>query len=249
MLHAPFRPTGVGPTDIRENQRRIYDAVPGLRGQGKVALFDDFLGDALDARFSGASGTDGSDPAINAAVPGTVRLTTGGTAGMSSNISALTHGLNWQADQGGLLMKARAKLDAVASGYMFVGFTDALATGTLELPFELDASDVLTANADDAVGLLYDSTGTGNWFLVGVAGTTAVGPTDTGLSPADDTYDEIEVQVNADGNAEFILNGQSMGRLNSAVGASTALTPATVASADGSARNADVDYLLAVQDR
>lgn len=246
-----FNPTGVGPTSIRGNQQSIQAVLAGLGNPTKAVLFDDFLGDVLDSQWSGGSGADGSDPSINSAVNGKVRLASGGgSTDMATNASALTHGLNWQADQGELVAKAKAQIDTAANGYMFVGLTDTLATSTVELPFELDASDNLTANADDAVGFLYDSTGTGNWFLAGVAGTTAVGPTDTGQAVSDATEYDLEVYVDDAGVATFYLDGVEVGRLQSAVTTSVALTPVVVGSDDNTAaRQIDCDFVLVMQDR
>lgn len=246
-----FDETGVGPSSLKTNFELLRQILGGLGEPSKIVLFDDFLGGALDSRWSGASGADGSNPAISSAVGGTVDLASGGgTTDMAANLSALTHGLNFDAGNGDVLMRARVKIDNKANSYMFVGLTDVLATGTAELPFELDASDALTSNASDAVGFLYDTTGSDAWFVAGVAGDTDAGPSQLGVSPTNGEYVELEVRVTDSGTAKFYIDGQHKADLASAVSTGTALTPIVACSDDNTAsRTMSVDWITVVGER
>lgn len=94
-------------------------------GLNKVVLFDDFKGDLIADEWALASGSDAQalDPVINAALNGTVRLTSGNVGGGDDAVdsSVLTHGLNWQCDQGRLVMQARVKMSAITNVAVFVG--------------------------------------------------------------------------------------------------------------------------------
>jgi len=242
---------GTGPSSLRKNARLLADVVPGLGEPSKVVAYDDFLGDTLDATWSGGSGADGSSPALNAQSGGVVRLATGGgTSGFGGNISSLTLGLNFQADKGEMLARARVQIDNKANSWIFVGFTDTLASSSAEQPFSLDGSNALTSTATDAAGFLYDSTGSDYWFVAGVAGDTDAGPTQLDQTPANGTWVELEVRVRSSGLAEFILDGSQVAQLASAVTPGTALTPIVAASDDNTgSRILDVDWVLTVAER
>lgn len=223
---------------------------------GTVWWMDDFLGDALDARYDLASGSDAQavDPTINAAVGGTARLTTGNSnANVAADASALGQELTWQADQGGLVMEARLKMDVITNVEVYVGLTDAKPSGTLEMPFTVGSSDALTSNASDAAGFVFDTgADTDNWFAAGVANDTdATGaPVDSGTAPTAATYQIFKIRIDASGNADFFLDDTFVTNLSSAVTAATALTPVVVAnSTTTTSRNIDVDYLWLQMDR
>ncbi|HKJ87422.1 MAG TPA: hypothetical protein VKA48_02845, partial [Gammaproteobacteria bacterium] len=157
---------------------------------------------------------------------------------------------NFQADKGGMMMRARLQIDNKANSYIFVGFTDVLATTTTELPFELDGSDALTSTASDAAGFLYDTTGSDAWFAAGVAGDTDAGPSQLAVSPVNATWVDLEVRITASGVARFYIDGEEHEQLQSAVSTGTPLTPVVVASDDNTAtRNLDLDWLVAIGER
>lgn len=221
----------------------------------KVAWFDDFLGDLLDDSYSVASGSDAqaTDPAINAAAGGTVRLTTGDSnTSVAADASSLTHELNWQADNGNLVFEARVKVDAITNVQICVGLTDAKADGTLELPFTIGGSDAITSNASDAVCFTFDTgADTDEWFMTGVKGDTdSTDNAATGVAPTAGTYQVLRIEVDSAGDATLYIDGTQEGTLSGAVTAGTSLTPiAVVNSTTTSSRNLDVDYLDLSMDR
>ena len=213
-----------------------------------VRLEDHFLGDTLDGHFSGASGSDAQalDPAVNAQVGGVVRLVSGDTVTAAESVSSLTHGLNWQADKGGLRLKAAiTPVSSVADAKYFVGFTDALATGTLEMPFSI-ATATVTSNATDAVGFVYDTAATTDeWALQGVADGTDTALLHSGVAPVADTEQTLELFVNTAGGADFYINGALVGSVGAAVTADVALTPCIAVMTNTTAsKTLDADYIL-----
>lgn len=223
----------------------------------KVRWEDDFLGDTPDGHYSGASGSDAQalDPAISAAVGGAVRLVSGNAgSGAAADASSLTLGLNFAATNGGLVMEARVKLvSATANAIAFIGFTDALATDALEYPFTLSGT-TLTSTATNATGFLFDTAATNDfWHIVGVAGNTdsfnAI-TSNTGVGPTADTYQTFRIEIDSAGEAEFFIDGASVGTLGGAVTAATALTPIVVVGANSTTSiTADVDKLGVYMDR
>lgn len=242
--------------------RLEFAAGADLDFDGMILLFDEFLGDAVDARFSSAKGSDGSAAvaAINAQVGGVARLASGAGAGgtVAVNGSSLTHELNWKASQGGpgtgntdaIRLEARLKVDAITNVQIFAGFTDTKADSTLEIPFSL-SSDVLTSTATDAAGFLFDTgADIDHWHLCGVANDVDGTTVTTALAPVAATFVVLKIEISTAGLARFWINDQEVGQVASAVTTSVALTPILIVSALAAAqRNLDVDYLRVVGSR
>ena len=216
-------------------------------GFGKVKLFDDFLGDVIADQYStGAeTGGTGGSTAITAAVNGALRITTDDQT--DGDRIALTYQLNWQASDGGMIMEARIKnVTAITLRTLFVGFTDVLAASTVvEMPIEMSGSTV-TSTATDAVGFMYDTASTNDtWYGIGVKADSDATPVDTGVAPVAGTYQTLRVVVNADGDADFYINGKYEGHVDDAITASVDCTPIIALEAQGAAgaKIVDVDYL------
>lgn len=219
-----------------------------LSRAGSVELFDDFLGDVLEDAWSGAKGTDAQAvvPTIVAgAEDGWVRLTSGDTTVVAESLSSLTHGLNWKAESGQLVFEARVKpVSSVASVAYFVGFTDVLATSTLEEPATISGT-TYTTNATDAVGFLYDTAATDDyWKLVGVKNDVDATHVDSGVAPVADTAVKLRIELSTAGVASFYINDVLKGTLSEAVTASVALTPiVSVMARTTTSKSIDVDYI------
>lgn len=216
-------------------------------------LFDDFFGDTLDTRWSGAAGNDAQAvaPAVSAAVGGKVRMTTGDTTTVSESCVSLTHGLNWKAGNGGLVMEAKiTPVTSVANVAYFVGFTDALATGSLELPMTLSTA-TMTAVADDCAGFLFDTAATTDVFYgAAVKATTATvfASSPACNAPVADTAMTLRVEIDTSGNVRFYQDGVYMGKIDSAITTTVALTPVVAAMArTTTSKSLDVDYVYAQQ--
>lgn len=212
-----------------------------------VTLEDDFLGDLIDDAWSAAEGNDAQAiiATINSAVNGEVRMTTGDTTTVSESAQSLTHGLNWKANQGGLYMGCRFKpVTSVADVCYFVGFTDVLATTTLESPITLSTA-TLTTNATDAVGFLYDTAATNDtWHCQGVATDVDTALTNSTIVPVVDTYQWLEIFVDTAGGATFYIDGALVATVAACVTATVALTPIVHAMArTTTSKSVDVDYI------
>ncbi|RWP31812.1 hypothetical protein [Mesorhizobium sp.] len=224
-----------------------------IESGGPVSYFTDFLGDALeDELLAGVGSGTGNAVAISAGVGGHVEIkTSSADAADAANISSLSlGGLNWKANQGGLVMEARLQIDAITAVAVFVGFTDTLAS-TVEMPIFLNAADI-DSTADDACGVLFDTDGTTDeWCHGGVKATVDTVPAYNGDAPAAATYYTVRVEVSADGAVQGFIDGVAIGDpVPDAVTPTVALTPIIVANNRGAAaRNVLVDYLFVQGDR
>lgn len=226
-----------------------------LAGSEKVSLFDDFLGDSVDVKWSVVEGTDSAtsaDSILAGGIGGILRLTTGDAGtGLAADMIQVTQALQWQASNGNLVMEVRAKLSAITTCYAFIGFTDLV---TLEAPIESAASaDTLTSNASDAVGFMFDTRmATDNWWLVGVKANTDATHQDTGSAPVADTYATFRIEVDSTGIATFYYNGAAVGTaMANALTAATDLTPTIAVSKTSVAASMtmDIDYVSVSMDR
>jgi hypothetical protein len=243
------RRLGLTPNNDLVSNGRII--APGPRNPAvNVTLMDDFIGDVIEDAWSGAGGSDTQAlaPAINAQIGGVVRLTSGdvGSADDAADASVLTHALNWQAENGGLVFETRLKTSSIATNTIFCGFTDVLATTTVEVPIQsAGAANTITTNATDAVGFFFDTAMTDdNWWIAGVANGTDATHVDTDVPPVADTFQTFRIEVDAAGNADFFLDGALVGTVEDAVTADVALTPVvTVMARTTTSHTVDVDYV------
>jgi len=227
----------------------------------RAVIFEDFLGTWLKSDAGPAdlwSSTAGSGTANAAAV--TVAASLNGEVTIKSASDDGTHAANgstftginlgYKANQGGLEMGVRLKIDDVSEAAVFIGFTDTIST-TVELPIYLLAGAV-DSDAADACGLIYDvDATTDQWYVGGVAAGTDTEPTAiAAVVPVDATYLTATVRVSATGEVEGWINDTYIGKVGSAVTATTALTPAIVV-ANRSANQVilTVDYIWVAQNR
>lgn len=227
-----------------------------------VVLFDDFMGTAIDQAWAVSKGTDAgaANFAILAAQGGTVRGTTGATtttmAGSGVQItSSLNHkaqGTGAAASTNNLEFNARLKVDVITNQCVFVGLTNQVSA--LQMPIQgSGAGNAFTANANDAVGFVYDTTMTNPalWLIGAKGGTLATGQ-NSGIVPVAATYLQLAVSVDQLGNATFFVNGQQVGvTMPNALTATVAVAPVVAAfnRTAAAARNYDVDYLMTANNR
>ena len=228
-------------------------AVPSAQ---KIIWKDDFLGDALDARWNVVEGTDSatSDAAILAAgIGGVLRITTGDAGtGLAADLIQLNLGiLQFQASNGGLAIEARFALSAITTCYGFFGFTD---VATLEAPIESAASaNTLTTNATNAVGVMFDTRMTADtWWLTGVASDVDATAQNSTYAPEAGVYETWRIEVNAAGKATFFRNGLQVGtQMSGALTAAADLTP-TIGfgkTSVAASMTVDLDYIQVEMDR
>lgn len=212
-----------------------------------VGFFDDFLGDALqDELLAGVGSGTGNAVAIGTGINGTATITTASDDGAhAANGSSLGLGsLAFRADQGGLFMEARLKINNITDAMFFVGFTDALGS-TVEAPIFLNAADI-DSDAANACGIVYDTDGTTEEFAHGgvKAGTDTV-PAYSGGAPVNDTYVTLRVEVSEAGAVQGFVDGTPIGNaVANAVAVTAPLVPIVFAANRGAAaRVVTLDYL------
>lgn len=212
--------------------------------------FDDFIGSTVMAMYTEVSGTDSEAvQAIQEEQFGVYQITSGDVgSGVAADLEATYLSLEWQADQGALVFETRLHLDAsIATVELCAGFTDDVST--VELPFT-NASDTVTAVADDAVMFCFDTGSTTvEWFANGAAaGTEATGIAATGVAPAPDVYQTLRIEIDDGGSdCRFYIDGVLVGTLTANCVTNTdLLAPGVVISSGGNAGSniVKVDYIL-----
>lgn len=223
--------------------------------------FDDFLGAVIRADLWDVNkGSDGA--AVNFAIllaqaNGVIRGTTGANASadMAGNGVQITGGLNFLVSNGGLAMEAGFKPAAITTSNLFVGWSDTTAH-TLQAPFTISAG-VVTANATNAVGFVFDTAATAatvKFCSVNGGGTPQI--IDTGLAPSTAAFQRWRVTVTAGGNATGFIAGSAVTPL--IAGANFNISAAVPTTAQmgtkieyfrraATATNFDVDYIFAEQ--
>lgn len=230
---------------------------------GKFTLFDDFYGtwlitDAASGPGDVWSSTAGSGTATQVATTvanslnGEVTMKSSTDDGANSANTTLLTGINlgWKANQGGLMMEARLKVDAITAVALFIGFTDTIST-TVELPIFLTTT-AIDSDATNACGVAFDTDGTTDqWFHGGVKADADTTPAYSGDAPVAATYVVVRVEVSTNGSVQGFINGKAIGEpVASAVTATTALTPCiAVSSRSAAARILTLDYVWVQQNR
>lgn len=231
-----------------------------LGDTNNVVTFDDFDGASILGTWAVNKGTDGAAAnfAVNAAASGTVRGTTGAsTTTMAGSGIIITGELNFKA-QGAVAAAAnnlefntRLKVDVITNQVVFVGLTNAK---TLQMPIQgSGVGNAFTANANDAVGFVFDTTMTNPaWYAIGVKATVLAAGQSSGFNPVAATYAQFAISVDQSGNANFFYNGAQIGvTMPNAVTPTVALTPVVAAfnRTAAASRNFDVDYLMTSMNR
>ena len=251
----------------------VMDGVPLAETQSvdpsqKVTLFDDFLEGTLDAsRWEDADGTDAQaiGPVIvNDSLSGEILITSGdiGDGGTPGDTTAVADGasisgkrLNFQADQGGLVMEARVRLTTVAESILFIGFIDEIQTDAdVNLGMQATGTaDVIDSDVTDSAGMIYDTSFQTSPTKLNMGGNkngsvTAI--TVGATTPVDATDFIVRVEISAAGTLEVFIDGVSIGTIANAITVNVPLTPdITVASNDTNESLLTVDYIWVQQNR
>ena len=238
------------------------DEINDLDHSVRSTIFEDFHGVWVDTEEQPVKdwlvGVGGGTTPIKATTVagsknGEVTMKSATTDGIGSAVTSLLTGANlgWSADKGGLSMEARLKIDTIDEAYIFVGFTDALAS-TKEEPVDFtDGSDTAIATANNACGLVFSGDATTQEFHTGGVKATAVtAAAFSGVAPANDTYIVLRVDVSAAGAVTGYINGTVTETVAAAITAATAITPAViVGSKDASQVIMTLDYIKVSQNR
>lgn len=228
----------------------LYIPTDGGYYKGGQNLFDDFR--VADAGATALINWDTADGGEAQAAPWALAAVTSGVArGLSGDedtaetaVTSLTHSLSWQADNGGLIFQTKVKIDTVANSAFFVGFTDVLAGTTVEMPFSMSVV-TLTSTATDAVGFLFDTASTNDFFhCVGVADDTEVTFVTSTVLPVGAAYNVLRLELTTTGQCVFKIDGTTIATIAACVTADVALTPVLAVNPRSAAsRNLDADYV------
>jgi hypothetical protein len=232
-----------------------------LDSSSKFVLMEDFygtwaIGDAGPADTWSTTAGAGTATEVATTVAGSlnglVTMKSASDDGTNAQNSTLLTGINlgFKANQGGLAIEARLKVDEITAVAIFVGFTDTIST-TVELPIFLAAAD-LDSDATDACGIIFDTDATTDeWCHGGVKAGTDTTPAFSGSAPVADTFVVLRVEVSAAGAVQGFINGTAIGAaVANAVTATTALTPCVAISNRGAAQRVlTLDYIRVEQNR
>lgn len=225
-----------------------------LNSRYRFEIFDDFLYRVVSETNTPwilNSGSDGSavDPAIGVQEEGVVVVTTGAGDGTTAvDGSQIICHIPVQADSAGLVFEARLHINtAITNVSVFFGLTDVT---TLEEAFT-NAADVITSNASDAVGFLYDTSATTDtWWGCAVDGDTDdAGNATTGTAPTAATYQVLRGIVDATGaTCAFYIDDMDTAVLtlsgDAGVSPDVNLYLTVIACGDGTlSKTVDVDYM------
>jgi len=214
-----------------------------IQTDARAVLFEDFLGtwtrtetlnadNWLSTKGSGVNTEEATTVSNSLAGEVTIKSSTAnaGTNANASNITGAT--LGYKADQGGLIIEARLKIDDIVEAYIFVGFTDVLGS-TVEHPIDFtDGTTTLISDANNACGIVFSGdSSTLEWCHGGVKATSDTTAAFSGSAPVNNTYVVLRVEVSATGGVRGFINGTAIGaEVANAVTATVALTPAVVVS-------------------
>jgi hypothetical protein len=218
--------------------------------------FDDFLGDALNAIYSGAKGSDALGVAPTVATTGALRakghmlMTCGDTTVVAESISSLTKGLNYNPSYGTIYMKTAIAIDVITNVSVNVGFSDTLATTTLEEPFSISGTTI-TSNATDAACFVFDTAQTNDFFhCQGVKANTDTAILNTSIAPVANTTVILEIEIDTAGNAKYWIDNVLVATVANAVTSTALLTPIfTIMARTTAVRTLYADYLFITQTR
>lgn len=227
---------------------------------GAFALNEDFygtwaIGDAGPAdtwsTTAGAGTGNAAATTVAGSVNGEVTLKSASDDGThAQNMSTFT-GINtgFKANSGGLSFSARVKLDVIATGYLFVGFTDTIST-TVECPIFMNGA-VIDSDATNACGIVWDADATVDILYVGgVKADADTDPVGSGAVLVAGQYATLTVTVDNAGTVSGYINGTLIGTVPNAVTVTTALTPAVIVGNRSAAQiTATIDWVKAQQNR
>lgn len=246
---------GCDPGNLNGVDRSIAAALAAFHR--RVTFFDDFLGGAIEARISSTAGSGTGNQAATVvadSLNGEITIKSASDNGAhSANATTITlDQLNFKANQGGMAVEARLKVDLITSVALFLGFTDVIST-TVEMPiYKASGADDIDSDAADACGICFDTQGTTDqWFHGGVKAGVDTAATHSGTAPSADTHVTLRVEVSAAGAVVGYVNDTAIGSaVANAVTITTSLTPCIViCNRTTSQRIATIDYFYAQQSR
>jgi hypothetical protein len=223
--------------------KRVYDksTFETLDVYAPLAHVDDFTHKTLDTTNGyTVAGVNSGTAAINVAVGGTVRLTTG--AADDDDVDLATD-LIFKAEKG-LILEARFAQNDIAATAFALGFSDATGEGADLIAFTF-ATTSLTTTASDAVLFFADSDATSNVIrAAAVKANTDSSVISTAIAPVNAAFHIYRIEVSTAGDCAFYMDGVLYGTAAAAVTTTVALCAYVgVINREGAANTFDLDYL------
>lgn len=224
-----------------------------------IAVFDDFLGDSIDAKWGYAEGDTGNSGALTGSINGVYRLqisNTPATASPSAGAGFYAGSRNWRGNMGPdsttgrLRMGARVQLtefdDTGTRMSVFVGFTDNV---SYEVPI-YDTGAGVVSQASNAVGFIAGARADTGWTAVAVDNDTDRTPVHLTTDLASGTYQTLEIEIHrgdsdTGGTAVFFVDGVAKGEIKNPLNMSTLVTPVIYAFPEdtGGGMRVEMDWL------
>lgn len=195
--------------------KAILAAVPG--NPAYCSEWEDFLGDAVEARHPANGGTGTQVVGITVAPNGTLTAATQGNQATDSAIQSLWD-LNWNGDLG-VYMVTRFKVSTLATMKFNVGLsdeqTDTGAVATKATP---------TFNVSDCACISFDTADDTNLTVQTNGGSNDLNQDITAFTLAADTFMVLEI-VLQNNNASFYIDGKYVGGGTEVIEGGTAMRP------------------------
>jgi hypothetical protein len=222
---------------------RVFDPTTGetLQVLAPFAHLDDFSNKTVDLTNGyTVAGVNSGTAAISVGLGGICRITTG--AADDDDVDLATD-LIFKASSR-LILEARFAQNDIAATAFNVGFSDATGEAA-DLIAVTYATASLTTTASDCALFFADSDATSNVIRAVTCKNNTDGTVlSTGIAPVNGTFHIYRVELDADGNAAFYMDGALVGTQASGVTASTALCAYVgCINREGSANTFDLDYL------
>ena len=206
-------------------------------------------------RLHWVESTQGSTIAHGVALGGVTTITTSGT---DDDCGELTHDAMWSAAKN-CVMEARIKVSAITAVGINVGWVDAVHNTNDQINFELTGVALVDARVTDGAAFVFDTDGTTDvWYCAACDSDTEGTPaTFTGsfygatTAPVANTYANMRVSLNSDGDATFFYNGEAVGFQAECISplSTDLLTPyVAVIAREGAAKVLTIDRITCWQD-
>lgn len=209
---------------------------------------DDFVGKASDQTndWNVSAVNSGAGAVVASGTGGVFRLTTG--AADDDDIE-LASALVLKGSKRCVLEVRAAMNDVVGSG-LCIALTDAVAEGVDTLALTMAAGSLVTS-ATDAAGFIWDPDAATQFVrAAGVKADADSSVLTSTVALANAAYHVFRIEINADGDADFYIDGAHVGQIENALTASVALCAYVgLINREGAANTADVDYVAFWQDR
>ena len=209
--------------------------VTGSMMEERRHRYDRFDGIALDTTNRWATSVPGTSDAIaiSEVVGGSVLLTTG----TADNDSCMLASAIIYNDTKKAVVEFRITITDVTGTAVFVGLSDAKSEANGQIALQYPA-DTFTSTATDAVGFVIDADHSSSLVrCASVAGGVDTTPVSSGVTWADGETKTLRVELDDDDSALFILDGEVVAKIASAIASGTlmcATVQAITRAADGS---------------